>query len=90
MNCKYCLNSFVDDELDPNNDGSSFSVGKAANQHAIYLTTGGGGPTLIEILGWNEQLGQNVTLGNYAPKFCPECGRKLVENNKFRATYERG
>ena len=82
--CGYCLNARCDPsgELTSDNDFSSRSVGRCDKGYYIYIDTGRGKPTHINITKWDDKLQENVDIGHYKPKFCPECGRRLFENDK--------
>jgi hypothetical protein len=46
-------------------------------QHRLYLNSGGGEAVNIEVC--ELYNGRWHTVGKYYPKFCPECGRSLLE-----------
>ena len=74
---------YFSDELTDDNDSVSHTVGNKTDGFQIFLNSGGGEPVNIELCQWREngyrgQPGWN-TIGIYYPKFCPECGIKLVE-----------
>ena len=77
--CDFCNNAAIDPELTPDNDLSYVSVGKCLNQVRILFRSGDRKPTALLFEKWGENYGW-TTIGDYIPKFCPECGRKLVEN----------
>lgn len=80
MYCGFCYNRFVDHELDESNDASSIMVGQTAESYSIFIDTGWNFKTRLHLMKWNKEHQQNETIGIYVPKFCPECGRKLFEN----------
>lgn len=89
--CNFCFNAYVDsklpeteddvyfgNELTDDNDGSSATIGKSANNFQMYFNSGMGKPCNIEVCTWLENYGwSHVSV--YYPKFCPECGRNLDE-----------
>ena len=77
--CRMCYNARLDDELTDDNDGSYISVGKTAKYYRIGIGSGMGKPLRMEFEHWNEKRQENVVVGRYLPKFCPECGRPIVE-----------
>ena len=79
--CRMCLNATVDDELDHDNDFSSFGIGSCENGLRMMLNTGNGHPTEISVARWDDKYGWQ-TVGFYRPAYCPNCGRLLVENLK--------
>lgn len=81
MACKMCDNAHTNPELNSDNDFSYFSVGDFSNSYRMFLRTGYGQPTALEVEG-RGQDGCWHLLGWYRPKFCPNCGRRLMENEK--------
>lgn len=78
--CRFCLNAFVDKTLTPDNDLSYLSIGFCERGRSMCIRSGDGRPTLILV---SEAVnGINVDVAVYKPKFCPECGRELLENKK--------
>lgn len=76
--CRFCLE----------NNHSRISVGRTIsslkeyapqNQYNITIESGAGKPLRIEVTFWTEYGRIGHEIGIYEPKFCPECGRKLVE-----------
>ena len=78
--CHYCDNAMTVPELGSDEDLSYKSVGDCANQVRILFRTGDRKPTALLFERWRENYGWE-TIGDYIPNFCPECGRKLFENN---------
>lgn len=78
IGCSFCRNAVCDDELTSNNDFSYRTIGHADKDKRILLRTGAGRPTeiLIECLASSAWY----LCAFYRPKFCPECGRQLIEN----------
>lgn len=70
------------------NNRSRISVGRTIsslkeyapqNQYNIVIESGVGKPLKIEVTFWTEYDKIGHEIGIYEPKFCPECGRKLVK-----------
>ena len=80
--CSYCLNAYVDDELNSDNDFSSIHVGRAGNGYRMSIDSGDGKSTMIVVTHWNEKRQRNENVAIYKMKYCPECGRKLIENEE--------
>lgn len=80
--CSVCCNATVEPELNPDNDLSYIGVGKTIEGYGLHIRSGDGRPTALIISKWNTILKRNVGIGLYKMKFCPECGRKLIENLK--------
>ena len=80
--CPKCMNAYVEPELEPDCDFSSRSVGEANPGYRMMLNSGARRKTHISLERWNENHQQWETEGFYIPKYCPECGRKLTENEK--------
>lgn len=81
MACKMCLNAHVDPDLTSDNDFSFFGVGECERSYRLAFRTGDGRPTGILVECYDRGIGWN-TIGFYWPKFCPNCGRRLTENEK--------
>lgn len=80
--CKYCCNATVEPKLTPDNDLSYMSVGATEQEYSMFVRSGSNLPTAIITSRWSEKFNHNVEMGIYVPKFCPECGRRLIENEK--------
>ena len=78
--CHVCCNSVVEPELTSDNDLSYISVGKADKFYNLFIRSGNNKPTALIVSKWEEKLGHNIDIGFYKMKYCPECGRKLIEN----------
>ncbi len=78
--CRVCCNAAVEPELTPNNDLSYVSVGKVEKGYGLHIRSGDSKPTALVISKWEESLGRNVDIGVYKMNYCPECGRRLIEN----------
>jgi len=89
MSCHFCYNAqvwakepkteedYFTNGLDDTNDFSSSTVGFSDDRHQIYINAGNGKAVNIEFCVWLD--GRWHTIGEYFPKFCPECGRNLDE-----------
>lgn len=78
--CDMCVNAYIDPELSSDNDLSYFGIGSCSGWYRMLFRTGSGRPT--EILVERHSYGKGWhTIGVYRPKFCPNCGRELRENN---------
>ena len=75
--CRLCDNAKINSDLLPNEDFSSRDMGLNLPGHRIMLSSGAGLPLRIESEEWNGDSWHMV--GKYYPKYCPECGRKIVE-----------
>lgn len=78
--CGKCFNARMglDENLDDDNDFSSFSIGKSQDGFRMMYTSGDGKPPRIEVQQWHEKAGwHNIAI--YCPKHCPECGREITE-----------
>ncbi len=80
--CKVCCNAAVEPELNSDNDLSYTSVGKSAVNHSMFIRSGNNFPTALIVSEWNNELERNVDIATYVMKYCPECGRKLIENGR--------
>ena len=78
--CHVCCNANVEPELTSDNDLSYISVGETAKGYGLYIRSGDGKPTVLVVSKWKEDIGRNVDIGVYKMNFCPECGRRLIEN----------
>lgn len=76
--CDFCRNAHTCYLLAHDNDLSYKSIGKVDDEYRLYLRTGNDRPTSLLFEHGNELV------GFYRPKFCPECGRKLYENERFK------
>ncbi len=83
LGCRYCDNAKINGELTSENDFSSITIGRCEKYTRLMLSSGGYyNDVRIEL----EEFGPYdrwITKGIYYPKFCPECGRKIIENPKF-------
>lgn len=83
FNCGYCLNATTDPELTHDNDLSYRSIGKSDPGMRIMFKSGDAKPTEIIFELRDNKLFRWVTNAYYIPKYCPECGRKLLENERW-------
>lgn len=70
-NCRFCC---IDENF------TYFIIGDTGKGSRLLMRSGGDMPLII----LSEKRSQNRwhTLAVYTPKFCPECGRKLVDYNE--------
>lgn len=78
--CCFCNNAVVDPRLTPDNDLSYCPVGKVADGYGLLFRSGDDRPTALVLEMWDKRLNRNLDIGLYVMKYCPECGRKLIEN----------
>ena len=78
--CDMCNNARIYDDLTNENDYSAISVGKSAKGNRIMFCSGDGKPLRIEFEKWNDKAGWGK-ISEYRPRYCPNCGRKIVEYN---------
>ncbi len=88
MPCTYCNNATVDDGLTSENDLSFISIGHIEKGYTLYFRSGDNRFTGIDISHFFEGREYSNTIGYYVPKYCPECGRYLKENEFFRELQE--
>lgn len=79
--CCFCCNAEVEPELSPDNDLSYLRVGSADKEYNMFIRSGNGSPTVLMVSKFDNTINQNVDIAIYKMKYCPECGRKLFENN---------
>lgn len=79
--CQMCLNARVDEsgELTDDNDLSYTSVGSVDDGYRIMIRSGDGRPVSIIFEAANNDRNEMKVVGRYQPKFCPNCGRPLIE-----------
>lgn len=85
--CHICDNARLNDELTDKNDLHYIGVGKTSPDFRIMIGSGDGKPLRIEFEKWNDKINQWVLVGRYCPKYCPECGREIIEYTE--AEYDR-
>ncbi len=78
--CHMCDNAHTNPEFTSDNDYSACTIGKCETGYRILLESGWARPTAITF----EKLEASGcrTIGFYRPRYCPNCGRKLFENEK--------
>lgn len=81
--CRMCLNAQVDPELTEENDFSFHTVGEREDGFRIGIQSGCGRPMQILFEQWINK--EWHLIGFYKPKFCPNCGRPLIEYRKIRS-----
>ena len=89
--CDFCLNAFTCD-IEPGYDSSSVCVGIAEEKYHMHFNSASQGnpPVSITVETWRDDAyyrghkGCNVDIAKYAPKYCPECGRRIKENDEYR------
>lgn len=81
--CRFCFNSTVCDDLTPDNDLSYLSVGSVYKGYSSHIRSGARRPTALLVSKYDESVGRNVDVFIYNMKYCPECGRKLIENSRL-------
>lgn len=75
--CEMCLNARVNSDLNDENDFSAHTVGKSDSDLRIMIESGWGQPVRII---FERYINSEWHLaGVYYPKFCPNCGRPLIE-----------
>lgn len=79
--CGMCNNAFVNPELRTDNDLSYVTLGKSMAKMRIMMRSGCGKSTQIIVERYDNESGWYLA-GSYRPRFCPNCGRELVENRK--------
>ena len=70
-NCRFCC----EDE-----NFAYFVIGDTGKDSRLLMRSGGAMPLVILYEKFSQKRWH--TLGVYTPKFCPECGRKLVDYNE--------
>lgn len=75
--CEMCLNARVCPELNDENDFSAHSIGECESGFRIMIESGWGQP--LEITFERFINSEWHFIGIYYPKFCPNCGRPLIE-----------
>lgn len=77
-----------DDILTDETDFSSVPVGSCIPGYGLRVDSGYGRSVRIEATEWDPKSQKNVTVSCYMPKFCPNCGRPLVEYDRLRREYD--
>lgn len=76
--CDFCRNAFTDGDLSHDNDLSYSPIGAVEPSYRAFLRTGDRRKTAIMV-----EYGSELAF-IYAPKYCPECGRHLLENERCK------
>ncbi len=76
--CRMCGNASTDPELRSDNDLCYIGVGTFDKNRRMLFRTGDGRPTELLVEEW--QVDQWRLIGYYRPLYCPNCGRRLIEN----------
>lgn len=84
MACRMCDNAHTNPELHSDNDLSYISIGRGDNSHRMFIRSGDDRPTEILFEELYDNAGWEL-VGYYQPKYCPNCGRELMENQKKRS-----
>ena len=79
--CYMCDNARINEKLTDENDYSSCSLGDGKKGLRMMLSSGWGRPLRIELQEYCGGYGWR-TVGIYFPKFCPNCGREIIEYEK--------
>lgn len=82
MPCEFCDNATTNRELTFENDLSYRSIGMTDKNYSMLLKTGDNKPTQIIVQKWLEKYQCNTVIAKYTMQYCPECGRKLIENKR--------
>lgn len=80
--CFMCTNAHTDPELNSDNDLSYITIGDFTPKRRMMFRSGDGRTTQIIVEEFDEKSGCWQLVGFYRPKFCPNCGRELIENRK--------
>lgn len=85
MGCDFCRTAFSDERLDKGQDFSAGSIGKCDNGFCAYIigTASFDPPVEIRVSQWNAQHKRNHDIFHFTPKYCPMCGRLIVENGSY-------
>lgn len=81
MACRMCNNAHTDPDLTSDGDLSFIPVGDCADGYRVMFRSGDARPTALEFEGIGRDRCWHL-LGSYEPKFCPNCGRRLTENEE--------
>lgn len=84
MSCRYCDNAHTNPGLTSDNDLSYFSIGFVERSYTLYFRSGDNRPTAIVFSHFFEGRNYSNDIALYIPKFCPECGRRLFENDFYK------
>ena len=83
--CEYCKNACTDQRLDEQNDLSYISIGSHENGFSAFICSSAASnpPVSIVVQMYRNDWKRNVDIVHYAPAYCPVCGRKIIENERF-------
>ena len=81
MCCRFCISAFVDDELDFDSDLSYISCGESLCDDVRILFRSGDRKPVSLLFEGRGDCGW-TTIAEFIPRFCPFCGRELLENSK--------
>lgn len=81
--CGMCDNAYTNPELTHYNDLSCFSLGKFESGKRMMFRSGDHRPTELIIEELKEDRCWHL-IGKYIPKCCPNCGRELIENRRYK------
>ena len=82
--CSYCHDHVTDPYLTEENDAASQTIGDSEQHLHLFFTTGGRRAPRIEV--WQvfpseRFVTENRLVAHYFPKFCPECGRRINQED---------
>ena len=80
--CCFCKNAEINNNLNWTNDFSAYVL-TVSDGYRILLESGDAQPTVIKVEKWYDEHKQWGGILDYKMKYCPECGRRLTENDKF-------
>ena len=87
--CGMCTNATTDPELTPDNDLSYVGIGDCEDGHRLLFKSGDRTPTEIYLEKYFPDRGGWHIIGIYRPQYCPNCGRKLIENDRWNESRNR-
>lgn len=85
--CVHCSNSFING-IPPMFDGNAVTIGESDPLEPEYMMMSAAGrntpaPVTLEVWKHSEQYRRNIRTVIFAPRYCPFCGRELVENYPY-------
>ena len=88
--CMYCSSSESDRRISSENDLNYMAIGGRdtllQKGYILYMKSGVSdqtAPVQILLQKWSEDIGRNVDIMRFTPKYCPMCGRLIKENLPF-------
>lgn len=78
--CWFCDSAYTNPELERDSDLSYTSIGECGSGYRLLFRSGDSRPAEILVEQWNEKTGW-CSIGYYLPRYCPNCGRELKEND---------